>query len=92
MQVPLTLVDVLERGVLHGNRVAVEDEPQGRASLGAITHRDLARRSRGMATVRTYAVSNAALRAFPEGPVRWSTCGTVGRTGSPGEQQLGQDA
>ena len=49
MRVPLTLIDFLERGALHEDRVAVVDEPDGPASLGAVTHADLARRSRGMA-------------------------------------------
>ena len=49
MRVPLTLIDFLERGALHGDRVAVVDEPDGPASLGEVTHADLERRSRGMA-------------------------------------------
>ena len=49
MRVPLTLIDFLERGALHGDRVAVVDEPRGPATLGELTHADLARRSRGVA-------------------------------------------
>ena len=49
MRVPLTLVDFLERGALHGERTAVVDEPDGPASLGELTHADVARRARGMA-------------------------------------------
>jgi len=49
MRVPLTLIDFLERGALHGDRVAVVDEPDGPAPLGEITHAGLARRARGMA-------------------------------------------
>jgi acyl-CoA synthetase (AMP-forming)/AMP-acid ligase II len=49
VRVPLTLIDFLERGALHGGRVAVVDEPGGPASLGEITHAGLARRARGMA-------------------------------------------
>jgi fatty-acyl-CoA synthase len=49
MRVPLTLVDFLERGALHGPRVAVVDEPDGPATLGEISHAELERRSRGMA-------------------------------------------
>ena len=49
MRVPLTLIDFLERGALHGDRVAVVDEPNGPASLGELTHAELERRSRGMA-------------------------------------------
>jgi acyl-CoA synthetase (AMP-forming)/AMP-acid ligase II len=49
MRVPLTLNDFVERGSLHGDRVAVVDEPDGPASLGEVSHVELARRSRGMA-------------------------------------------
>jgi fatty-acyl-CoA synthase len=49
MRVPLTLIDFLERGALHGDRVAIVDDPAGPASLGDVTHAELARRSRGMA-------------------------------------------
>lgn len=49
MHVPLTLIDFLERGALHGDRVAVVDEPDGPASLGEVSHADLERRARGMA-------------------------------------------
>lgn len=49
MRVPLTLIDFLDRGALHGARVAVVDEPDGPGSLGELTHADLARRARGMA-------------------------------------------
>ncbi len=43
MRVPLTLIDFLERGALHGDRVALVDEPGGPASLGEVTHADVAR-------------------------------------------------
>jgi acyl-CoA synthetase (AMP-forming)/AMP-acid ligase II len=49
MRVPLTLLDFLERGALHGDRIALVDEPEGPASLGEVTHADVARRARGMA-------------------------------------------
>lgn len=49
MRVPLALIDFLDRGALHGDAVAVVDEPGGPASLGAVTHAGLARRARGMA-------------------------------------------
>ena len=49
MRVPLTLIDFLDRGELHGARVAVVDEPEGPASLGTLTHAELAGRARGMA-------------------------------------------
>ena len=49
MRVPLTLIDFLERGALHGDRIAVVDEPGGPASLGAVSHAGVARRARGMA-------------------------------------------
>ena len=49
MRVPLTLIDFLDRSGLHGDRVAVVDEPDGPASLGAITHAGLRRRAVGMA-------------------------------------------
>jgi len=49
VRVPLTLIDFLERGALHGDRVALVDEPGGPASLGEVTHAELARRARGMA-------------------------------------------
>jgi acyl-CoA synthetase (AMP-forming)/AMP-acid ligase II len=49
MRVPLTLLDFLERGALHGDRVAVVDEPDGPASLGELSHAEVARRARGMA-------------------------------------------
>jgi fatty-acyl-CoA synthase len=49
VRVPLTLLDFLERGGLHGDRIAVVDDPDGPASLGEITHAGLERRARGMA-------------------------------------------
>lgn len=49
MRVPLTLIDFLERGALHGDRIALVDEPAGPASLGRVGHADVARRARGMA-------------------------------------------
>jgi acyl-CoA synthetase (AMP-forming)/AMP-acid ligase II len=49
VRVPLTLLDFLERGALHGDRIALVDDPDGPASLGAITHADVERRARGMA-------------------------------------------
>ena len=49
MRVPLTLIDFLDRGALHGDRVAVVDEPGGPGSLGEVSHADLAARARGMA-------------------------------------------
>ncbi len=49
MRVPLTLIDFLDRGELHGPRVAVVDEPEGPASLGEVSHAEVARRARGMA-------------------------------------------
>jgi acyl-CoA synthetase (AMP-forming)/AMP-acid ligase II len=49
VRVPLTLLDFLERGALHGDRIALVDEPDGPASLGEITHADVERRARGMA-------------------------------------------
>jgi acyl-CoA synthetase (AMP-forming)/AMP-acid ligase II len=49
MRVPLTLIDFLDRSALHGERVAVVDEPGGPASLGAVTHAELRRRAVGMA-------------------------------------------
>ncbi len=49
MRVPLTLIDFLDRGELHGPRVAVIDEPEGPASLGEVSHAEVARRARGMA-------------------------------------------
>ncbi len=49
MRVPLTLIDFLERGALHGDRIAVVDEPEGPGTLGEVSHADLARRARGMA-------------------------------------------
>ncbi|MGE0026419.1 MAG: AMP-binding protein [Thermoleophilia bacterium] len=49
MNVPLTLVDFLDRSALHGDRVALVDEPAGPASLGQVTHRGLWRRAAGMA-------------------------------------------
>ena len=49
MRVPLTLIDFLERGALHGDRLAVVDEPDGPAPLGEISYGELERRSRGMA-------------------------------------------
>lgn len=49
MNVPLTLADFLDRSALHGDRVAVVDEPGGPASLGEVTHAGLRRRAVGMA-------------------------------------------
>ena len=49
MKVPLTLIDFLDRSALHGDRVAVVDDPGGPASLGEVTHAELRRRARGMA-------------------------------------------
>ena len=49
MRVPLTLIDFLERSALHGDRVAVVDDPESPATLGNLSHGDLARRSRGLA-------------------------------------------
>ncbi len=49
MKVPLTLVDFLDRSALHGDRVAIVDEPAGPASLGEVTHAGLRRRAVGMA-------------------------------------------
>ena len=49
MKVPLTLVDFLDRSALHGERVAVVDEPGGPGSLGEVTHAGLRRRAVGMA-------------------------------------------
>jgi acyl-CoA synthetase (AMP-forming)/AMP-acid ligase II len=49
MRVPLTLIDFLERGAMHGDRVVVVDEPDGPGSLGEISFAELESRSRGMA-------------------------------------------
>ena len=49
MNVPLTLLDFLDRSALHGERVALVDEPDGPASLGEVTHAGLRRRAVGMA-------------------------------------------
>jgi fatty-acyl-CoA synthase len=49
VNVPLTLVDFLDRSALHGDRVAIVDEPAGPASLGEVTHAGLRRRAAGMA-------------------------------------------
>ncbi len=50
MRVPLTIGDFLERAALvHGERVAVVDEPGLRSSLGAVTYTELHHRARAMA-------------------------------------------
>ena len=50
MRVPLTVGDFLERAALvHGERVAVVDEPGAPGSLGTITYSALESRARGMA-------------------------------------------
>ena len=50
MRVPLTVGDFLERAALvHGDRVAIVDEPGVPGSLGTITYADMADRARGMA-------------------------------------------
>ena len=50
MRVPLTVGDFLERAALvHGDRVAVVDEPEVPGSLGAITYGEMHDRARGMA-------------------------------------------
>ncbi len=48
MKVPLTLLDFIDRAGLHGDRVAIVDEP-GPASLGEVSFAGLQRRSWGMA-------------------------------------------
>ncbi|HXQ60346.1 MAG TPA: AMP-binding protein [Acidimicrobiales bacterium] len=51
MHVPLTIGDFLERAdVVHGDRVAIVDEPGTPGSLGSITYADMHARARGMAT------------------------------------------
>ena len=51
MRVPLNIWDYLERAAfVHGDRVAVVDEPGAPASLGRLTYAQLAARARGMAT------------------------------------------
>jgi acyl-CoA synthetase (AMP-forming)/AMP-acid ligase II len=49
MRVPLCIGDYLERSALHGDRIAIVDEPGAPGSLGAISHAELAARARGMA-------------------------------------------
>jgi len=50
MRVPLTIGDFLERAALvHGDRVALVDEPGVPGNLGSITYRELHARARGMA-------------------------------------------
>ncbi|MDX6644488.1 MAG: hypothetical protein QOK40_215 [Miltoncostaeaceae bacterium] len=49
MRVPLCIGDYLERSSLHGERIAVVDEPEAPGSLGAVSHAELAARARGMA-------------------------------------------
>jgi fatty-acyl-CoA synthase len=50
MRVPLTIGDFLQRAALvHGERTAVVDEPDGPGSLGRITYAELHDRARGMA-------------------------------------------
>jgi fatty-acyl-CoA synthase len=50
MRVPLTIGDFLERASLvHSDRVAIVDEPDGPASLGRLTYGELNGRARGMA-------------------------------------------
>ena len=51
MRVPLNIWDYLERAAfVHGDRVAVVDEPGAPASLGRLTYAQLEARARGMAT------------------------------------------
>jgi acyl-CoA synthetase (AMP-forming)/AMP-acid ligase II len=60
MHVPLTIGDFLERAdVVHGDRVAIVDEPDTPGSLGSITYADMHARARGMAV---------ALEAMDVGP------------------------
>src|SRR5438067_4932242 len=50
MRVPLTVGDFLERAALvHPDREAVVDEPDGPAALGRLTYRQVHERARGMA-------------------------------------------
>jgi acyl-CoA synthetase (AMP-forming)/AMP-acid ligase II len=50
MRVPLTIGDFLERAdIVHGDRVAIVDEPGVPGSLGSITYHDMHARARGMA-------------------------------------------
>jgi len=49
MRVPLCIGDHLERSALHGDRIAIVDEPGAPGSLGAVSHAELAARARGMA-------------------------------------------
>ena len=50
MHVPLTIGDFLERAALvHGERVAVVDEPGVAGSMGSITYAEMHARARGMA-------------------------------------------
>ena len=50
MRVPLNIWDYLERAAyVHGDRVAVVDEPGAPASLGRLTYGELRSRARGMA-------------------------------------------
>jgi acyl-CoA synthetase (AMP-forming)/AMP-acid ligase II len=60
MRVPLTIGDFLERAAfVHGDRVAIVDEPDTPGSLGSITYNEMHARARGMA---------AALDAMDVGP------------------------
>jgi acyl-CoA synthetase (AMP-forming)/AMP-acid ligase II len=50
MRVPLTIADFLDRAAfVHGDRVAVVDEPGGPGSFGRLTYREVARRAGAMA-------------------------------------------
>jgi acyl-CoA synthetase (AMP-forming)/AMP-acid ligase II len=50
MHVPLTVGDFLERAdLVHGDRVAIVDEPDVAGSLGAITYHQMHARARGLA-------------------------------------------
>lgn len=50
MRVPLTIGDFLERAdLVHGDRVAIVDEPGAPHSLGTLTYRDMHARAQGMA-------------------------------------------
>ncbi|HVC69506.1 MAG TPA: AMP-binding protein [Acidimicrobiales bacterium] len=60
MHVPLTIGDFLERAAfVHGDRLAIVDEPDVAGSLGSITYADMHARAQGMA---------AALDAMDVGP------------------------
>ncbi|MBO0714624.1 MAG: AMP-binding protein, partial [Acidimicrobiales bacterium] len=51
MKVPLTIGDFLERAAhVHGDRVALVDEPRAPGSLGRLSYTQLHRRALGMAT------------------------------------------